>query len=693
MRSRWFHIPKFHTIQSNMEKRVGWLELFYDLIFVASFIQLGNTLSEYVSIERFFGFIALFTPIWIVWYGFTHFANRFDVDDFLHRSIVYCQMFAVGAMAVTVPQALRGEHQLFAYAYAGAQFCIFLMYLRCRFHQKEGRETTTHWALVWLAGTLLWLISAWLPTPYAYGAWVLGLLLVIGSPLRRSVRAFEMRYPVDLEHLSERYGLMTIIVLGESFVKMLGGLVANEPSLPALAHASFALIVTCALWWIYFDDIADSRLRRFPFAYPLWLFGHLPLHCGTIAVGVGLQKVIYFDLWAPGDPKYRWLLCGALALVFFATALVESVTERKNAVLSDQLRVYVRLLFGFLMVVLPAAAATMPSLWFLVLLAGACLIQVGFDMMTAPFDERNLLKHHGGEHPPAPAPKPGRTVGSGHSVSRGAPSNLRQDLFTYFMQASWIALFITIAVFFFLLNVLFAALYLMVPDTIANARPDSFADAFYFSVQTMSTIGYGTLTPTSDYGHIIATIEAGVSWICVALVTGLIFAKASRPRHAVLFSEPILLTRHNSQPVLMFRVGNARGNDIIDASLNLTVLIDEVTDEGNHLRAVKDLKLTRSSTPFFSMTWLVIHPVDEDSPLFGLGPDQIAARVSAFCAVIVGHDGTYSQSVYARHTYYPEDVKADHTFVDVLSSLDDGRVVVDYHRFHQTQPVKGSPPE
>lgn len=386
MRSRWFHPPELYTAHSETGRRVGWLELFYDLIFVASFIQLGNALSSRLTLFGLLCFVALFTPLWIVWTGFAHFVNRFDVDDFLHRSVVYCQMFAVGAMAVTVQSALRGETAPFACAFAAAQSCLFLLFLRSYYHQSEARSLSKYWMIVWLAATVTWLVSLVLPYPYAYFACAGGIVIVAGARLSRHARALETCFPMNFEHLSERFGLMTIIVLGESFVKVLTVLADAEPSQEAFAHASLALIMTCALWWIYFDSIAESRLKPTAFAYAGWLYGHLPLHCGMIVVGVALQKVAFWDLWTTGKEAYRWLLCSALAATLCATALVECVTLRKNAERSRRWRIRFRAGSALVMLCVPLLAAQLISFQLLMIVALLCLAQVGFDMIMAPFD-------------------------------------------------------------------------------------------------------------------------------------------------------------------------------------------------------------------------------------------------------------------------------------------------------------------
>jgi inward rectifier potassium channel len=208
----------------------------------------------------------------------------------------------------------------------------------------------------------------------------------------------------------------------------------------------------------------------------------------------------------------------------------------------------------------------------------------------------------------------------------------------------------------------------------------------------MATIGYGTISPQTPYAHAIVTVEAAFGILGVALVTGLMFAKASRPRASVLFSRPALIATYNRKPALMFRVGNAKGNEIIEATIHVSALIDVDSPEGLKFRRLHDLTLVRDMTPLFALSWTVIHVIDESSPLHGLDPESIDKRLVSIVCTMTGHDGTYSSTVHARHLYYPEDVRFGHRFVDVISFLPDGRPMVDYDVFHQTEPEPPPPP-
>ena len=264
------------------------------------------------------------------------------------------------------------------------------------------------------------------------------------------------------------------------------------------------------------------------------------------------------------------------------------------------------------------------------------------------------------------------------------------DLYYHLMRSSWWLLIGVLVAFYLLANIGFACLYMMEFQGISDAQAGSFADAFAFSVQTLSTIGYGTLAPTSGAVHTLVTLEAMTGLLGTAIATGLMFAKFSRPRAKVLFTDNILVNQRNGKPALVFRVGNARGNELIEASLRVATLVPEVTAEGEKMRRLVDLPLLRSTTPMFAMTWTVIHEIDEDSPLHGRSRESFADDGVRFIVSMTGIDATFSQMVHARHIYVADDLKWGHRFVDIVDYTEDGRLRIDYLRFHDTRPVEGS---
>ena len=696
MRSRWYHVPALHTADSG-EKKASWLELFYDLIFVAAFIQLGNGLAARPTLEGFLVFSAVFVPIWLTWTGFTYYANRCTVDDFTHRMLVFAQMFAVGGMAIFAPDVLAHKPTRFVICYALAQALVGVLYVRTWRQIKQGRDYSAYWGGVFGVGAVLWGVSAVVPTPWNYLLWAVGIGAILSSPFGRRSRVLMERYPVDFEHLGERYGLLTLIVLGESFVKVLSAISADEASLHVLGQAALTLLITCSLWWIYFDDVAGSQIKKGRISPMMWLFGHIPVQLGITATGVALKKAALFDLGEVAPAKYRWILCVALATAMLGVAMLDSVTARKQSEMSDRARINVRIGSAAVILLTAQVGGAMPAWLFLLIISAMCFAQVFFDMMMAPLladahhhlktvaeETRNALAE--GRAPPRPD-----TAQLGQVVRKGTPNDLRRDLYFYLMEGSWFRVFATIAFLYFLANVVFAGLYMLEPGSVVNARPDSFADHFFFSVQTMSTVGYGGLVPATPYGNMLMTVQVAMCMIMVALATGLMFAKASRAKASVLFSETLVVTRRYGLINLMFRAGNARGNEIIDANMSLSVLRDEVTPEGDHMRRLYDLKLERSRQPFFQMTWSVMHVVDGDSPLKDVDWSDPERAIIMVAAILTGHDGTYGQTVYARHNYTAADIRVHHRFVDVISQLPDGRMMIDYEKFHHTVPTDPSP--
>lgn len=251
----------------------------------------------------------------------------------------------------------------------------------------------------------------------------------------------------------------------------------------------------------------------------------------------------------------------------------------------------------------------------------------------------------------------------------------------------WSAFLISLVGLYLLLNLGYAVLFALRPGSVSGARPGSLLDAFFFSVETMSTVGYGEMYPATLYGHVVVAIDVVTGVLLVPLATGLMIAKFTLPVARVLFSRNAVVSRFNGVPTLMFRVANIRENAIIEARMKLTLLRDDETSEGYHYRRMLDLPLARDDSPFFALSWTVMHPIVEASPFNGMGPDDCRSETAQLVAVLTGIDGTTSSVVYARHGYEPADILFDRVFEDVLEVKEDGTVNIDFRRFHATRPA------
>jgi inward rectifier potassium channel len=258
------------------------------------------------------------------------------------------------------------------------------------------------------------------------------------------------------------------------------------------------------------------------------------------------------------------------------------------------------------------------------------------------------------------------------------------DLYHRILMVSWPNFLAVSLAFYVLINVAFATLYLLQPGSIANAPTGGFVDAFFFSVETIATIGYGVMSPATIYANLLMTVESASGLLLVALTTGLVFARFSRPTARVLFSRVAVIGPHDGKPALTVRLANQRQNQILAAQVAMTLVRDERTAEGDLRRRFYDLKLVRERSPIFALTFTVMHEIDAQSPLRGGSPEVLAEFNAELIITTSGIDETLVQPVHARTSYLPHEILWNHRFVDILGWTEDGRRAIDYSRFHDT---------
>jgi len=263
-----------------------------------------------------------------------------------------------------------------------------------------------------------------------------------------------------------------------------------------------------------------------------------------------------------------------------------------------------------------------------------------------------------------------------------------RDPYHLLLTIPWHGFLALIIVGYFASNFLFALIYLAGGDCIANARPGSLSDAFFFSVQTMNTIGYGTLYPRTFYANIVVTVESLIGLLGVAMGTGLAFARFSRPTARVLFSHVAVIAPFDGVPTLMFRAANQRRNQIVEAQMRVRLVRDEVNQEGEFMRRFHDLKLVRSQNPVFSLSWTAMHPIDEHSPLYGVKAETLAETETMLVITLSGLDETVSQIIHARHSFVAKEILWNMGFVDIVSKTEEGHRFIDYSRFHDVKPIR-----
>jgi inward rectifier potassium channel len=238
------------------------------------------------------------------------------------------------------------------------------------------------------------------------------------------------------------------------------------------------------------------------------------------------------------------------------------------------------------------------------------------------------------------------------------------------------------------INALFALLYLLGGDCLEGARPGSFEDAFFFSVHTLASIGYGVIAPKTTYANLVVTLEAITSLLSIAVVTGLAFARFSKPTARVLFSRHAVIMPYNKVPTLMFRMANERGNRILEATVQLYLLQNEMTEEGDFFYRVHTLDLIRHVNPNFMLSWTVMHPITRSSPLFSATPEELGTRSLQLIVSLTGTDETVADQVHVRHQYGASQIRFDHRFIDVVHPLPNGDRYFLRDHFHDVEPLK-----
>jgi inward rectifier potassium channel len=263
-----------------------------------------------------------------------------------------------------------------------------------------------------------------------------------------------------------------------------------------------------------------------------------------------------------------------------------------------------------------------------------------------------------------------------------------RDPYHLLLTIPWIGFVLIVSVAYLLINALFAWAYLAGGDCLEGAQAGSFNDAFFFSVQTLASIGYGAIHPKTFYANSIVTAEAIASLLLVAVVTGLAFARFSRPTAKLLFSQFVLIGAHNRQPTLMFRVANQRHNYILEAAAQVYLIVDEITAEGDSMRRIHELKLMRQRTPSLVLTWTILHQIDRDSPLYGLTMADLQQQRANISVLVSGVDETVAYAISARHVYETAEILADHKFEDIIVQSANGDRFFDYSLFHQVRQIE-----
>ncbi len=278
-------------------------------------------------------------------------------------------------------------------------------------------------------------------------------------------------------------------------------------------------------------------------------------------------------------------------------------------------------------------------------------------------------------------------IGNREFVAAGLREHLWEDLYHRALTISWPKFFGAAIAVFLTFNVLFALIYQIRPDGIANENPRGLLGAFFFSVETLSTVGYGDMHPQTLYAHAVSSAEVMLGVGGIAVLTGLIFTRFTRSRARIIFSRYAIVRKIEGKSTLMMRAANTRLNLVAQASARLHLIRLHTSPEGFQLRRIEDLKLVRDRHPVFMLSWNVMHVIDEASPLHGVTPEELEASEAALLLTIEGVDSTTWQPLIANYQWGMGEVRWNHRYVDLVRPCGDDSYVIDYTTFHDVLPL------
>lgn len=321
------------------ERHASWLENFYDLIIAIVVLQLSINLNHDVTLIGFGSFVALFIPVCWVWIGVTFYSTRFGTDDMTHRFLTMLQIGASAFMAVNIPDGLGKNSSWFAISYAISRGILVIEYIRAGRHVPAARSLTNRYSIGFSIAAGIWLVSAFVPPPFRFVLWIVGMGVDICTPLLFTKR-FSAQFAPHIIHLPERFGSFTIIVLGIAILGVVDGIATHEWTIYSMTSAALGLAVAFSIWWIYFETVDGSEIRALQEykklgAYVTWLYIHFPLIIGVTALGVGVEHLVLSNQTSVLPTSEIWLMCISTSICLFALGVLQVTSANTNPQLAD----------------------------------------------------------------------------------------------------------------------------------------------------------------------------------------------------------------------------------------------------------------------------------------------------------------------------------------------------------------------
>jgi low temperature requirement protein LtrA len=376
--------PRLRSLEEP-ERLATWLELFYDLVFVAAVAMMGTRLVHDVSWSSIASYLGYFALVWWLWASHTFYANRYDTDDLIYRLLAGAQMVGVALIAVSVSLGEAGSTVVFALGYTAVRLILLVLYARAYRHVVETRELVRGYLIGFGSASALWLVSIVVPEPYRFWLWAIAFAVDLSTPY--VLRRVQAAAPLDVSHLPERFGLFTILVLGESIVAVTVGLSHVSWQLSTTLVGILGLGTATCLWWINFDHLEGSVVRRRGdrrnWRPTVWIYSHLPLAIGLAMLGVSVEiAIVAADQGHEYHAAERWLLVGSIALALSAMAAIQVASVRSDR---EELRrsVIINRLVGIPIVLLIGLVPGIGAVWTMALVTAVCTGEIIADFVGA----------------------------------------------------------------------------------------------------------------------------------------------------------------------------------------------------------------------------------------------------------------------------------------------------------------------
>ncbi len=304
-------------MEKEQERHATWLELLYDLVFVAAISQLATNLNKDYSFSGFLNFSILFVPVWWAWIGHTFYLTRFDSDDVVHRLLTMVQIVVVASLIVHLPEALGESSNGFALSYAAVRSVLVIEYWRAGRHDQHVRPLVNRYMIGFGSAAALWVVSTFIPVPHRFILWYLAIAVDFFAPL--TAGHLHVKFPPHLMHLPERFGLFTIIVIGEAVVDIIMGIRTEHLNFVSGIEGIMGMIIVFTLWWGYFDGVKGAGTitltsKDHVRAYLQWLYSHLPLTMAIASVAVGIRRVIMLPTPEMLPSQEAWILSASVGV-------------------------------------------------------------------------------------------------------------------------------------------------------------------------------------------------------------------------------------------------------------------------------------------------------------------------------------------------------------------------------------------